>query len=122
MTEEIKIAEEEDPRKIGLKKGLKQLTINQLKKLLTYDKDKLVLDTFAYENGKFCPLAVGIGLEKTLDNPTTTITNELVVKDLARRGYIIFNTKGIKGEFYTTNRYEDLMIAVQEVIDERTKK
>ncbi len=58
----------EDARKTGLKNGLAQLTIQQLEKVINYSKE-MVLDEFNYNNGKFCPLAIGVGLEK-MENPT----------------------------------------------------
>lgn len=103
----------EDPRKTGLKNGLRQLTVEQLQKVLAYDKP-MVLDTYNYEDGKFCPLAVGVGLE-TMPEPT----HEKVFNALTEMGYKVYNTRGIAGEFYTSNRSQDLFDAAQEVLDEK---
>lgn len=104
----------EDPRKTGLKNGLRQLTIPQLKRVLTYQKE-MVLDSFNYENGKFCPLAVGLSLDEIISDPT----HEKVFQVLTDLGYTIYNTRGITGSFYTTNRKEDLLEAAKEVLQEK---
>src|SRR5579859_8059296 len=93
----------EDPRKTGLKNGLRQLTIEQLERVINY-KGEMVLDTYNYEDGKFCPLAVGVGL----DQWGRKWSHETVWGMLHLLGYKVNNTRGIKGEFYTTNRLEKL--------------
>lgn len=104
----------EDPRKTGLKNGLKQLTIEQLKRVIEYP-DEMVLDSYNYENGKFCPLAIGLNLDKTIENPT----HDKVFNELISRNYKVYNTRGIDGEFYTVNRKEDLLEAAKEVLQEK---
>jgi hypothetical protein len=104
----------EDPRKTGLKNGLRQLTIDQLKRVMDYP-DEMVLDTYNYENGCFCPLAVGVGLDQTMENPT----HEKVFEKLTELGYTVYNTRGIEGNYYTTNRLHDLLEAAREVLTEK---
>jgi len=104
----------EDPRKTGLKNGLRQLTTDQLFKVLTYSKP-MVLDTFNYIDGKFCPLAVAVGLEN-MPNPS----HEKVFTILTQMGYKVYNTRGISGNFYTNNRFNDLLEATQEVLQEKS--
>lgn len=104
----------EDPRKTGLKNGLRQLSIDELKRVLAHPHE-MVLDTFNYEDGKFCPLAVALELDKTMDSPT----HDKVFNELTNRGYKVYNTRGIQGEFYTTNRLEDLKTAAREVLQEK---
>lgn len=104
----------EDARKKGLKDGLGQLTVEQLKRVLEWPYD-MVLDSVNYEDGKFCPLAVGIGLDQTIVEPT----HEKVFAKLTELGYKVYNTRGILGEFYTKNRKEDLLLAAQEVLMEK---
>lgn len=109
----------EDNRKIALKSGLRQLTTEKLLKVLYY-KGKMCLDTYNYNSVEdtYCPLSIAEGLnEKYANNPK--VTNELVYTNLVKLGYKVYNTKGIKGEFYTNNRYEDLIIALKEVLQER---
>ena len=113
MTEPVEGASE-DPRKTGLKTGLRQLTDDQLVKVLTYQGD-FVLDTYNYFDGNFCPLAVALDLPATLAAPT----NERVIATLENLGYKVFNTRGIAGVFYTTDRLRDLRIATNEVLAER---
>lgn len=104
----------EDPRKTGLKNGLRQLTIEQLQRLLSYPKE-MVLDTYNYEGGLFCPLAVAVGLSETMNEPS----HEKVYDALADLGYEVYNTRGIRGDFYTTHRKRDLIEATREVLDEK---
>lgn len=106
----------DDPRKIGLKKGLAQLSIAQLKRVVNYSGE-MVLDTFNYEDGKFCPLAIALELDKTMKNPT----HEKVFNRLTELGYKVYNTRGIRGNFYTDNRKEDLLHAAKEVMAEKRK-
>lgn len=105
------------PRKEGLKNGLRQLTSEQIQRVLDYDGD-MVLDTYNYQDGKFCPLAIGLGLDKTMQNPT----HDKVFAHLTDMGYKVYNTKGIAGSFYTNNRLSDLKVAAQEVVQERVLK
>lgn len=107
----------EDPRKTGLKFGLRQLTNAELRRVLDYPHE-MVLDEFNYHEGKFCPLAVALDLPATLPNPT----NARVIAELEGRGYSVFNTRGLKGEFYTTQRKRDLLAATLEVLAERAEE
>lgn len=104
----------EDPRKAGLKKGLRQLNLLQLTRVLHYG-DRMALDEGQYVEGKFCPLAVALGLPQLIKEPT----NESVTATLKILGFDIYNTKGIEGKFYTDNRYKDLIEATLEVISEK---
>jgi len=104
----------EDPRKTGLKNGLRQLTIEQLDRVVDYEKE-MVTDSINYEDGKFCPLAIGVGLDLTMENPT----HDKVFHTLTNMGFKINNTRGIIGDFYTNNRKEDLIQAAREVISEK---
>lgn len=106
----------EDPRKAGLRRGLCQLTNEQLCAALAVPN--VVVDTFNYCDGNFCPLAVGIGLQKTMTDPT----HEKVRLDLERRGFKVNNTKGIKGTFYTTDRDRDWRLLAHEIILARGKR
>lgn len=105
----------EDPRKTGLKNGLRQLTIEQLQRVLDYPGE-MVLDTFNYQDGKFCPLAVALELDKMLEP-----SHDKVFQALTDLGYNVYNTRGIPGDFYTTNRLEDLLEAAKEVLQEKNK-
>ena len=104
----------EDPRKTGLKNGLRQLTVEQLERVINYDGE-MVLDEFNYHEGKFCPLAIALELDKTVKYPT----HDKVFSILTDLGYKIYNTRGIPGEFYTNNRLEDLLEAAKEVLLEK---
>ena len=103
----------EDPRKTGLKNGLRQLSYSQLQRVIDYPGE-MVLDTYNYSDGKFCPLAIGVGLD-SMQNPS----HEKVHNKLVDLGYSVYNTRGISGEFYTINRKEDLIQAAKEVLAEK---
>lgn len=105
---------QEDPRKTGLKNGLRQLTIEQLKRVISYPGE-MVLDSLNYEDGKFCPLAIALELDKSIIDPS----HDVVFKTLTDMGYKVYNTRGINGSFYTTNRKEDLIQAAKEVLEEK---
>lgn len=102
-----------DPRKAGLKKGLRQLTNEQIVRVVEYPHE-MILDRCNYEDGKFCPLAVAVGLDSMIDP-----SDEKVVAELESRGYSVYNTRGIVGMFYTSNRREDLILAANEILAER---
>lgn len=104
----------EDPRKTGLKNGLRQLTIAQLQRVINYSEE-MVLDTYNYEDGKFCALAIALQLDKTMIDPS----HDKVFTELTKQGYKVYNTRGIEGKFYTTNRKEDLLEAALEVLKEK---
>lgn len=106
-----------DDRKIGLKKGLRQLNIRQLQRVINYPGE-MVLDDYNYQDGKFCPLAVALGLDKTMENPS----HDKVFQTLTDLGYDVYNTRGIVGKFYTDHRKEDLLEAAQEVLEEKLEQ
>jgi hypothetical protein len=107
----------EDPRKTGLKDGLRQLNIKQLRRVIDY-KGEMVLDEYNYQDGKFCPLGIGLGLDKIIENPT----HDAVFSILTDMGFDVYNTRGIVGNFYTDNRKEDLLEATQEVLEEKLEQ
>jgi hypothetical protein len=111
------ISNVEDPRKTGLKNGLRQLNVRQLRRVIEY-KGEMVLDEYNYLDGKFCPLAVALGLDKTMENPT----HDKVFRTLTDLGFDVYNTRGIPGHFYTDNRKEDLLQAAQEVLEEKLRQ
>jgi hypothetical protein len=104
----------EDSRKTGLKNGLRQLTVEQLQRIIDYPGE-MVLDTYNYQDGKFCPLAIGLEIDKTMEKPT----HDKVFGYLSLLGYKVYNTRGIEGQFYTVNRAEDLLEAAKEVLQEK---
>lgn len=113
-TQLICVYDGEDPRKTGLKKGLHQLNVRQLKRVIDYHGE-MVLDECNYLDGKFCPLAVALGLDKTMENPS----HDKVFQTLTDLGYDVYNTRGIPGKFYTEHRKEDLLEAAKEVLEEK---
>lgn len=113
LKEKLELDILEDPRKTGLKNGLRQLTIEQLQRVIDYPRE-MVLDTYNYQDGKFCPLAVAVGLDQMIDPSHQKVYDALIDMD-----YKVYNTRGIAGKFYTTNRKEDLIQAAKEVLQEK---
>ena len=105
----------EDARKTGLKSGLRQLTIEQLQRVINY-QGEMVLDTFNYANGCYCPLAIGLGIDAWMVEPS----HEKVFDELTARGYRVYNNGGAAAEIYTTERKRDLLEAAKEVVEEKT--
>lgn len=103
----------EDPRKVALKRGLRQLSPEELSRVINYTGE-MVLDEFNYKDGCFCPLAVGVGLDQMADP-----SHEKVFTVLQIMGYVVNNTRGVQGDFYTTNRKDDLLLAASEVLAEK---
>jgi NDP-sugar pyrophosphorylase family protein len=82
---------------------------------LTDYPGEVVLDTYNYQDGKFCPLVVALELDKIV----VESTHDKVFQTLTDMGYKVYNTRGIAGSFYTTNRKEDLLEAAKEVLQEK---
>lgn len=104
----------EDPRKTGLKDGLRQLTIEQLQRVIDYPGE-MVLNDYNYYHGNYCPLAIALELDKKVNHPT----HDKIYQILTDMGYKVYNTRGIIGEYYTNNRKQDLLTAAQEVLLEK---
>lgn len=104
----------EDPRKTALKNGLRQLNYEQLLRVACFD-GQMVTDKFNYADGKFCPLAIGIGMDRWLKDPT----HEKVYAILTLAGFKVNNTWQVEGEFFTDDRENDLRIALEEVMAEK---
>lgn len=122
-----------DPRKEALKEGLRQLQSRELQRLIDHINSgkPLLLDrdeegNANYSDGAYCPLAIAVGVDEWISyiNPlralrkTSSAINGMVEFLLTEsQGYKIYNTRGIQGEFYTTNRREDLLLAAEEVLE-----
>lgn len=107
----------EDKRKTALKSGLRQLTYEQLLRVACFD-GQMLLDKFNYDNGKFCPLAIGIGMDRWCRRPS----QENVYAILTLAGFKANNTWDVEGEFFTTDRQRDFRIALDEVMQEKLEE
>jgi len=106
----------EDLRKSGLKNGIRQLETNQIVRTLTYD-GKMAMDHGNYVDGKFCPLAIGAGLDRL--EWKIPPSDSAVTAMLHLLGFKVNNTRGIKGKFFRKNRERDYRLAAGEVLKER---
>lgn len=88
--------------------------------VLHYNPSYSVLVEFYCRDCKsnFAALAVALELDKTMESPT----HDKVFNHLTSLGYSVYNTRGIKGEFYTNNRLEDLLTAAKEVLEEKLSR
>jgi hypothetical protein len=111
--------DQEDPRKTGLKNGIRQLTNEQIVRTLTFE-GCMAVDDGNYVNGCFCPLAIGAGIDRLAWAKPPT--DAAVAATLHLLGYRVNNTRGIRGDFFRENRIADYRLAAQEVLDERGYK
>lgn len=88
-----------------IKERLSRLSKIELQRIID-NIDQVCLDEFNYdaENHRFCPLAMGMGL-----NAIKAPTDDLIKREIGIRFYPVNVIKGVKGTFYTTNRREDLL-------------
>lgn len=109
-----------DPRRVAIKNGLNQLNTNQLQRILDTPAEQMVFDTYNYDEstGKYCPLATGLGFPDTYKSivPMTDAELKRIILDW---GYFLNEMSRIPGRFYTSNRAEDAVEIVRELIRER---
>lgn len=113
----------EDPRKVALKEGLRQLRPHELWRLIEWVEGggAVLLDRDEegranYDGQMYCPLAVAVRMHEGLPYDS----DESVYKILTGWfGLKVYNTRGVKGEFYTTERRRDLLVAAREVMAEK---
>lgn len=69
------------------------------------NRDILLTDDCNYKDGKYCPLALAMNLHNTIKNPT----DSKIKAEIGRFFDPVNIVKGLRGEFYTTNRENDLI-------------
>lgn len=118
-----------DPRKEALKQGLRQLRKFEVMRLIRHlesgypillDRTKAGHANYVRDDrgDVYCPLAVAVGIPMQPRAPSL-FTDEGVAEFLTERcKFKIYNTRGVKGEFYTTSRHDDLLTAAREVVEE----
>jgi len=102
-----------DKRRITLKTSLSILSNEQLWQILNTPKDQMVYDGANYSDGKFCPLAVGLGLTSAVDDADCVRQIQSFGIKNPR------NMHGVPGDFYRQDRHKDLITVVQELLSER---
>lgn len=100
-----------------MRERLETLNAEQLRSIV--DNIGIVLfDTHNYHDGKFCPMAVGLGCHK-LEGKIT----EARVQSRIAESYLPINIlKGVSGEFYhgsDDERKADLLLLCKQILDER---
>lgn len=81
---------------------------------------KVCFDTFNYDSTSrtFCPIAIALCLDETIPNPT----DEAVAEEIQKFFNPVNVLKGVKGDFYTTNRRSDLLSVCDEIINEKNNQ
>lgn len=120
---------EKDQRYLALKRGLNQLNNTQLKIILDKKNHRKILcDNFNYDEELklWCPLAIGLEVDKKVEFYTTKpMTNETAKEIILLEGkkynndFTLNPLKGIKGNFFSKNRFEDLMTTCEDILTER---
>lgn len=105
-----------DQRYIIMFERFSLLNENELLNILD-NIDIILFDTFNYNDGKYCPLAVAKKLHETVDNPS----DELMKKLLGCFFEPVNVLKGVDGNFYRDNRKDDLVKIIAHVLREKTK-
>jgi len=102
-----------DERYKVMKQRLSLLSKEELQRIVD-NIDMLIFDTVNYDekNHKFCPLAVAMQLDKTISNPT----DSLIKSEIGKRFDPINVIKGIPGNFYRTQRENDLKNLCKEIL------
>jgi hypothetical protein len=102
-----------DQRQEFLRNQLNKLTSLQIQRII--DSDGVVFDTVNYdsETDRWCPIGVAFQIKNK------PISQEEAIRIIEQHGFDFKTVKGIPGNFYTTNREEDLKLLCQEIIDER---
>lgn len=103
-----------DKRYQAIKERLSLLSNEELERIVD-NIDKVLFDTYNYKDGKYCPLAIAMELDLTIDNPT----QEKIATEIGERFFIVNILKGIKGDFYTNNRKEDLLYIINKILSKR---
>lgn len=114
-----------DLRYEDMARRLHLLTDEELGRILRSKPDEMCLDTYNYDAAthRFCPLAIAIGIPEQCEQENVYPTQESVLQMIQERAGEAWGTvKGIKGEFYTVNRYEDLRSLCERIIAERRER
>ena len=87
------------------------LNTNELLNILE-NVNIICFDTFNYNDGKYCPLAVAKKFHETVENPS----DDLMKKMLGCFFDPVNILKGVDGDFYRDNRKDDLVKVVANVL------
>ena len=121
------IADRTDPRYLAVRRGLEQLTSEDIRRVLEWPPEKLLLDGGNYSDGKFCPLCVALEIPKMMTAMGQRWSDYGAKASLAIFGYhrygdgFVFNQlRGTPGSFYRDpHRMEDLVAVANEILEER---
>lgn len=107
---------ETDARYLAVKQRFEQCSDEELQRIIDR-KELLCLDTYNYDekHHTFCPIAIAMSLDDQY-SPTDSKTKELIAQRFQPTNIL----KGIKGEFYTTNRRWDILLLCKTILERRT--
>ncbi len=74
--------------------------------------DILCLDTYNYDDGKYCPLAIAMNLHETISEPT----DDKIKNEISKRFMPVNIIAGVEGEFFRNNRKEDILKICNELL------
>jgi hypothetical protein len=102
-----------DRRHEVMKDRFQSLSKKEIKTILD-NIDIVCFDTYNYSelDKKYCPIAIAMNLHNILDNPT----DYAVTNAISNRFMPVNILKGVEGEFYTTNRKNDLIKLCNELL------
>jgi hypothetical protein len=114
----------EDLRYKDMLRRLRLLRSEELERILAAKPQEICLDTYNYDptTHNFCPLAIAKNIPQEYEQGNVYPTQESVLRTIQERAGEAWGTvKGIPGEFYTINRYEDLMWLCRKILNERSE-
>jgi len=102
-----------DKRYQVIKDRLSNLQRNEIERIII-NADLLCLDEFNYDeqNKKYCPLAIGMNLHNTVDNPT----DQKIKREISKRFTPVNVIAGVDGSFYRNNRKDDILKVCKEIL------
>lgn len=105
-----------DLRFVLAKERLESLTNEELQRILD-NIDITCWDTYNFDEQRetYCPIAIAMNLHKIIIYPTDT----LIEKEIGKRFQPSNIFKGTPGKFYTTNRKEDTINLVKQILQQR---
>lgn len=122
-----------DPRYIALKRGLEQLTRDEIQRILDHidREDEVVVDHRNYDEGRdtWCPLAIGLDVPRLVSKLEIECLTDTIAKRVILRignekhdDFTLNPLRGIEGQYFREQRREDLKNMCEIILAERESK
>jgi len=111
-----------DLRYLDMLRRLRLFNDEQLERILSAKPEEICLDTYNYDvaTQRYCPIAIALDIPNQILAGNIIPCQEEVAKMIRNQaGEAWGSVKGISGEFYRQNRYEDLRSLCMSIIKER---